>query len=133
MTGTVLADLIARTNEGPYVLIGHSLGARVMVHAAQSLGSTDTGAPRIEAMHLLGAAVGTKGDWRTLNEAVSGTVWNYYSGRDQVLKTLYAVAELGQKAAGLVGFNSKFDRIKDRNVTRKVDGHSRYLGAVTLS
>ena len=133
MTGTVLADLIARTNEGPYVLIGHSLGARVMVHAAQSLGSTDTGAPRIEAMHLLGAAVGTKGDWRTLNEAVSGTVWNYYSGRDQVLKTLYAVAELGQKAVGLVGFNSKFDRIKDRNVTRKVDGHSRYLGAVTLS
>lgn len=133
MTGTVLADLIARCNEGPYVLVGHSLGARVMVHAAQSLGSASTGSPRIESMHLLGAAVGAKGDWRTLNDAVSGNVWNYYSGNDQVLKNLYALAELGQKAAGLVGFYSKYEHIKNRNVTKKVGGHSEYFTAVTLS
>lgn len=133
MTGAVLADLIARTEgEGPYVLIGHSLGARVMVHAAQALGTRSGVPPRVEAMHLLGAAVGSRGDWRTLHEAVSGTIWNYWSGRDEVLGTIYAVAELGQKAVGRVGFRSAFPRIKDRNVTRTVDGHSAYFGGVRL-
>lgn len=34
MTGAALAALIARTTEGPYVLMGLSLGARVMVTAS---------------------------------------------------------------------------------------------------
>lgn len=133
MTGAILADLIARTDDGPYVLIGHSLGARVMVHAAQALG-TQTGAePRIETMHLLGAAVGNRGDWRSLDAAVSGTVWNYRSARDEVLGTVYAIAELGQKAVGYAGFGSRFPRIKDRNVTRTVGGHSAYFDGVVLA
>lgn len=37
MTGTVLADLIARSDEGPYILVGHSLGARVMATTAEIL------------------------------------------------------------------------------------------------
>ena len=78
MTGAALAALIARTIDGPYVLMGHSLGARVMVTAAQTL-ATQPGPPRIESMHLLGAAVGRKGDWRSLEAAVTGTVWNYWS------------------------------------------------------
>lgn len=134
MTGAVLADLIARTDgEGPYVLIGHSLGARVMVHAAQALGTRTGAPPRIDTMHLLGAAVGTRGDWRSLDAAVSGTVWNYWSGRDEVLGTVYAIAELGQKAVGHVGLGSKFARIKDRNVTRTVGGHSAYFDKVRLA
>ena len=39
MTGAVLADLIARTDEPAFVLVGHSLGARVMATAAQLLGT----------------------------------------------------------------------------------------------
>ncbi|MFC4784022.1 DUF726 domain-containing protein [Nocardioides sp. MAHUQ-72] len=133
MTGAILADLIARTDDGPYVLIGHSLGARVMVHAAQALGTRATGEPQIETMHLLGAAVGNRGDWRSLDAAVSGVVWNYWSGRDEVLGTVYAIAELGQKSVGSVGFGSKFPRIKDRNVTRTVGGHSVYFDGVQLA
>ncbi|HZL06255.1 MAG TPA: DUF726 domain-containing protein, partial [Coriobacteriia bacterium] len=72
MTGAALAALIARTTEGPYVLMGHSLGARVMVTAAQAL-ATRPGPPRLESMHLLGAAVGRKGDVRSLEAAVTGT------------------------------------------------------------
>lgn len=45
MTGAALAGLIARSVEGPYVLMGHSLGARVMVTAAQALG-TRPGSPQ---------------------------------------------------------------------------------------
>src|SRR5690606_27360720 len=88
VTGAATAALIARSIEGPYVLMGHSLGARVMVTAAQALG-TRPGPPRVESMHLLGAAVDAKGDWRSLASAVTGTVWNYWSQRDSVLAWLY--------------------------------------------
>lgn len=132
MTGAAVADLIARTDEGPFVLAGHSLGARVMVTAAQALG-TRSGAPRIESIHLLGAAVGDRADWRTLNSAVSGTIWNYRSVNDDVLRWLYTLGEPGQKAVGHVGFTSKFSNIKDRDVSRRVDSHSAYLSGVRLA
>lgn len=131
MTGALLADLLARTDEGPFVLLGHSLGARVMVAAAQALG-TRSEPPKIDSMHLLGAAVGQGGDWRALDNAVSGVVWNYHSSNDQVLRWMYAVAERGQRAVGLAGFQSKFRSIRDRNVSRLVRTHSDYVSAVTL-
>lgn len=132
MTGAVLAELLARTVEGPYVLMGHSLGARVMVTAAQALG-TRPGPPRLESIHLLGAAVDRKGDWRSLQAAVTGAVWNYWSAEDSVLHWLYKAAEAGQDAAGYKGFGSRLPRIKDRNVSRFVSGHSKYVAALTLA
>lgn len=132
MTGAALAEIIARTLDGPYVLMGHSLGARVMVTTAQALG-TRAGPPRVESMHLLGAAVDRKGDWRSLEGAVSGAVWNYWSAEDAVLRWLYTLAERGKEAAGQRGFGSGLARIKDRNVSRRVAGHSSYLSTVTLA
>jgi pimeloyl-ACP methyl ester carboxylesterase len=132
MTGAALAELIARTLDGPYVLMGHSLGARVMVTAAQALG-TRPGQARIETMHLFGAAVDRKDDWRSLQSAVTGTVWNYWSSNDLVLRWLYRLAEAGKEAAGQQGFGSKLARIKDRNVSRSVNGHSGYLSSVKLA
>lgn len=38
-TGVILGDLLARTEAESYVLVGHSLGARVMVVAAETLGT----------------------------------------------------------------------------------------------
>lgn len=131
MTGAALAALIARTIEGPYVLMGRSLGARVMVTAAQAL-ATRPGPPRIESIHLLGAAVGRKGDWRSLEAAVTGTVWNYWSANDNVLRWLYTLAEVGETAVGQTGFSSRYPRIKDRNVSRLVSGHSTYISKVGL-
>ncbi|PWN04951.1 DUF726 domain-containing protein [Nocardioides silvaticus] len=131
MTGAALADLIARTQEPKFVLVGHSLGARVMVTAAQILGTKQSG-PHIEEMHLLGAAVGRKGDWRILHEAVEGKVWNYWSADDAVLKYLYAVASV-EKAAGQAGFQTTYDRIVNREVTGKVPGHSAYFDAIELA
>jgi hypothetical protein len=83
-------------------------------------------------MHLLGAAIGQGRDWRTLCDAVSGTVWNYHSANDQVLRWLYRLAEHGQKAVGYAGFGSKFPSIKNRNVSQIVASHSAYTEAVTL-
>ncbi|WP_107771026.1 DUF726 domain-containing protein [Nocardioides sediminis] len=131
MTGAVLADLIARTDEPALVLVGHSLGARVVATTAQLLG-TRVDAPKLEDVHLLGAAVGAKGDWRTLNDSVTGSVWNYWSTDDMVLKYLYAMGSAGERAAGQAGFGTKYPKIKNRNVSRGVDGHSAYFGAISL-
>lgn len=130
MTGAVLADLIARTDEPAFVLVGHSLGARVMSTAAQLLG-TRAGAPKLEDVHLLGAAVGRDGDWRTLNESVVGKVWNYWSANDAVLKYLYGLLS-AEKAAGQAGFTTKYAKIKNRNVARLVPHHSAYFDTIKL-
>lgn len=131
MTGAVLADVIARIEEQKFVLMGHSLGARVILTAAQALG-TVSGTPRIEDMHLLGAAVTAKCDLRALDAAVAGHVWNYWSSNDMVLRRIYRVAEAGHTAAGAVGFHSTFPKIMDRNVSQRVHGHSDYFHKVTL-
>lgn len=132
MTGAILADLIARTDQERFVLLGHSLGGRVMVSAGQILG-TRSESPKIESMHLLGAAVSVGGDWQTLNESVIDAVWNYHSERDAVLARLYTTAELGSPAVGRVGFGSSFPKIRDRNVSRRVSSHSAYIAKVKLA
>lgn len=68
-----------------------------MVVAAQTLGTKRDG-PRLEAIHLLGAAIGAKSDWHTLTARVDNAVYNYHSTNDNVLKYLYAVAQPGQTA-----------------------------------
>ena len=131
MTGAILADVIARTPRERYILVGHSLGARVMVTAAQALG-TVSGNPRLESVHLLGAAVSSKGNWRPLSESVTGQVWNYRSRNDTVLKLLYRNLQLGQHAAGVVGLQTSFPSLKNRDVSRAIGSHSAYFDAVHL-
>jgi hypothetical protein len=131
MTGAVLADIIARTEGDRFVLVGHSLGARVMLTAAQALGSRGD-SPKLEAVHLLGTAASSKGDWRTLNESVQDAVWNYRSEQDAVLRYVYRAVQAGNVALGLAGFNSRFPRVKDRNVSRTVKSHSMYFDGVKL-
>jgi hypothetical protein len=130
-TGVILADLLARSNATSYVLVGHSLGARAMVVAAQTLG-TKPGGPTLESVHLLGAAIGREGDWHTLTTAVSEAVYNYHSVHDNVLKILYAAAELGEKAAGLGGFTPEVLKLKNVDVSADVKDHSGYHPAVIL-
>ena len=126
-----LAGLMARTDADSYILVGHSLGARAMVTAAQTLATNPNG-PKITTVHLLGAAIGAKGDWRSVNDAVTDAVYNYYSANDKVLKYLYTVVQAGSIPAGLRGFGSKFPKIKDRNVSRLVKSHSDYFSRVDL-
>lgn len=130
MTGAVLADIISRCPDR-FVLVGHSLGGAVMLSAAQALG-TRRGKPKIESVHLLGAAVSTGGDWNSASRAVSGDIWNYYSSRDQVLAKAFTTAQLGKKAIGGQGMKSSYPNVHDRNVTRRVQTHSDYVRGVQL-
>lgn len=130
-TGVVLADLLARTKADSYVLVGHSPGARAIVVAAQALGTKPDG-PRIEAAHLLGGAIGAKGDWKTLTARVDDAVYNYHSTNDNVLKYLYAAAQAGQQAAGLKGFAQGPLNLKNIDVSAQVERHSDYHAKVTF-
>ena len=89
--------------------------ARAIVTAAQTLATSPDG-PKIDAVHLLGAAIGAKGNWRGLNDAVTDTVYNYYSANDKVLKYLYTVAQAGSKPAGLCGVRQQVS--KDQGLQR---------------
>lgn len=131
-TGVALAGVLARTTCSSYILVGHSLGARAVIAAAETLGtSPDT--PRIETLYLLGAAEGRKNDWRPLSESVTGAVHNYYSNNDAVLKYAYTAAQGGSVAVGLRGFKTKLANIKDHDVSKKVNAHSDYFRKVKLA
>ncbi|WP_409141824.1 DUF726 domain-containing protein [Cellulosimicrobium sp. RS] len=130
-TGVIVADLLARTDADAYVLIGHSLGARVMAVATETLG-TRSGPPRIQAVHLLGAAIGAKSNWGPLTAAVEDAVYGYHSTNDAVLKYVYRVAQAGQTAAGLTGFSPASHKLVNVDVSDQVSTHFEYQGSVQL-
>lgn len=130
-TGVILADLLARTNAESYVLVGHSLGARAMTVAAQTLGTKPDG-PRIQAVHLLGAAIAAKSDWHTLTRRVDDAVYNYHSTNDDVLKIAFSLAQGGQAAAGLKGFTPSTTGVKNIDVSTSVKSHFHYHKNVSL-
>ncbi|WP_084515770.1 DUF726 domain-containing protein [Microbacterium luticocti] len=130
-TGVLLGDLLARTEADSYVLIGHSLGARVMVVAAQALGSKQDG-PRLQSVHLLGAAIGAKSNWDGLTAAVEDMVYCYHSTTDNVLKYVYKTAQAGETAAGLAGFTPTSTKLQNVDVTAHVQTHFDYQDNVQL-
>lgn len=131
-TGIILGDLLARTTAGSYVLVGHSLGARVMAVAAQTLGTT-VGGPRIQAAHLLGAAIGAKSDWDSLTAAVDDAVYGYHSNNDNILKFVYRTAQAGESAAGLSGFTPTSAKLRNIDVSDHVKTHFEYQRNVRLA
>lgn len=130
-TGAIVADLIARTQAESYVLIGHSLGARAMVVAAQTLG-TLKGHRRVSELHLLGVAIGAKSDWHSLAEAVEGSVYNYHSRNDAVLEYVYPAAQAGQPAGGFGGLTPASPGIRNIDVSDHVKTHFDYHANVQL-
>lgn len=130
-TGVIVGDLLARTETDMYVLIGHSLGARAMVVAAQTMGTKPNG-PRIHAAHLLGAAVGSRSNWDSLTAAVDEAVYGYHSINDTVLKLLYRAAQAGQAPAGLVGFEPAATKLVNVDVSDHVKSHFEYQDNVQL-
>lgn len=132
MTGAVLADAIVRANLRFVVLVGFSLGGRVMAAAAESLATRNEDTPRIESMHLLGAAVGTRRDWRLLEPSVEGTIYNYFSKNDKILSAVYRAAEAGTKAVGCEGIPTKSRKVKNVDVSNAVKAHKDHLKVVSL-
>lgn len=125
--GQALAELIIKTDRNDWVLIGHSLGGRVMIKTANAL-STTSEAARILDVHLLGAAASQRPsrDWTGLGNSVSGTIHNYHSQSDQVLSKLYRVAQGNKVAVGHSGFRASVPSIIDHDVSELVTKHDAY-------
>ena len=102
-----------------------------MVMATESLGTKSDG-PRLQSVHLLGAAVAADDDWLTLTARVDDAVYNYHSANDGTLKYLYTIGQLGQTAAGVNGFSPASGKLRNIDVSGQVDGHLDYLSNVVL-
>lgn len=139
-TGALLADLIARTDQR-YILVGHSLGARVIYFCLRALAETQ--GRQVAEAHLLGGAIDSFAsdnqrdsvaeeadevvDWAVAASAVDGMIKNYYSMNDDVLKYAYTVGELFRGSP--VGRTPiVHPEIKNFDVTTEVEGHSEYIG-----
>lgn len=61
------------------------------------------------------------------------TVYNDYSANDKVSKHVYRVVQAGSTAAGVRGFSSEIQKIKDGNVSRILQRHSAYCDHVKLA
>jgi hypothetical protein len=125
MTGILLADILSRTRGQEFILMGHSLGARVIYYALAALATVER--PIIRDAYLLGGAVGAtdEDDWTRATGAVTGTIHNCYSTNDQILKFLYqgACATLS-KPVGIREIVSKSAKIKNHDCSNLVDGHT---------
>ena len=122
-TGAALASLIARTTEGPYVLIGHSLGARVMVTAAEALARAPVhpASNRSTSSVLPSAGRATGVAFTAPCPMVCGT-----TGPAMTPSCVALLACRARRARGRPrGFRTKFANIHDRNVTRRVASHLR--------
>lgn len=122
-TGVLLADLIARTDD-KYILCGHSLGARVIYYALESLSTHESNF--ISEVHLLGGAVGNNsGSWEKASTAVSRNIYNYHTQNDWILASLYKAGTLFTSAP--IGRNEiSIPKVQNINVSKYVSGHTKY-------
>lgn len=133
MTGALIADMLCRTTQKrKFILVGHSLGARVIFYALENL-ATRKGAPKVAHAVLLGGAVGREPQhWETAAKAVSGKIVNCHSGRDDVLKYLYTTGTaFTSDPVGRGPINSGSDQIANVDVTHSVSGHTAYKSVLS--
>jgi pimeloyl-ACP methyl ester carboxylesterase len=128
MTGIVLADLMARTPGKQYVLVGHSLGCRVIYFALEAL-STRAEAPLVKDVILMGGAVGADNEagWSRAEQAVSGRIYNCFSKRDLVLKAAYQGANAFlSMPIGMGPIAHVSRKIQNRDCSEFIGGHAEW-------
>ncbi|MFH1039166.1 MAG: DUF726 domain-containing protein [PVC group bacterium] len=101
--GEELARHVSSTGSSEKViLMGHSLGARVIKTCLESLAK---GGTEVKKVYLLGAAVPSGESWAGTSRAVLGEIINCYSTNDAVLQIPYHAAELLSGIADTDGGN----------------------------
>ena len=128
MTGVLLADLIARTNNpNGFILMGHSLGARVIFYLLCALSTKNI--TQINDVFLLGGAADRKDSnaWEESIKSVNGKIVNCYSYNDSILKYLYQGANaLSSSPIGIGDIEVSHEKLVNKNVTSIIAGHMQY-------
>lgn len=112
------------------ILIGHSLGARMIFYVLRGLSELEFHY-KIEECHLLGGAINNrKNNWLKVNRLVEGSIYNYFSKKDNILKTLYPMGTFNFKPIGRHPI--KTPKVININVTNLVSGHSQFIPKFNL-
>ena len=125
--GVLLARAIARAPNWRFTLLGHSLGARVIHFALKELALLRC--QQVDNVYLLGGAVGgghkDAGCWTMAANGITGKIFNYYSGQDDVLRNLYRCANvMMSEPIGYSGIILKHPRIVSLDASALVSGHT---------
>jgi len=125
-TGIILADLIARTKNQSFTLMGHSLGARVIYYALENLSTKEE--KYIDDVYLLGGAMEHHDDegWEKATKAVNGCIYNAYSKNDKILKYLFKGAKLGKTAVGYSPIQYESNNIVNVDASHLVHDHKKW-------
>jgi len=131
MTGTLLSDAIARTNNSEgYIIMSHSLGTRVAFHTLLPLLTKEESSEQFPVLDvfLLGGTVDRKAEeWDKIARFIKGNLINCYSNNDMVLKYLYKPATVfTTEPLGLGKIETKSCNIVNIDVSDIVKGHMDY-------
>jgi hypothetical protein len=119
-TGNLLSKVLLNCEIDEYILIGHSLGSRVIYNCLDNLKTSEK--KIINDVHLLGGAVSNNiGKWSLAENAVKNKIYNYYSKKDTVLQIAYKLGTLDNNPIGRTII--KTEKSENINVTELVNSH----------
>ncbi|MEZ9590963.1 DUF726 domain-containing protein [Vibrio breoganii] len=108
-----------------YVVMGHSLGARVIFYLLQDL--SEVKKRLINKVFLLGGAIDSEysiDSWEGVESAVQESIYNVYSKHDKTLKLLYQLTTVGMSnPIGITPISSK-----KKSLIRNYDASGRVNG-----
>jgi hypothetical protein len=123
--GKLLAKRILKSRNKEYILIGHSLGARVIYNCLKQIGSNGE-ETNIKEVHLLGGAVNSRAKkWSKIQGTVKNGLHNYYSSKDLILKILYSAAMIDRFPIGLKQIDLPY--FKNFDSTTEISGHTKFI------
>ena len=123
-TGEILGNILYQCKEGPYTLIAHSLGCRVIFYALELLKYHPE--IKINNVILLGGAVDNNAqEWEDLTAAISGKIYNCHSIHDATLHTTYAIANIKlSRPIGYYPIESDSERIINIDCSDIIKAHT---------
>ena len=119
--GASLAEILARTTGyNGFILMGHSLGARVAYYAARALATRRKSI--IHSMYLLSGAVGVN-EWKEIADTVQTKIYNFYAPDDNIVGPIYQAASVGlaETTIGVSEIEYKSHKIINRDVSKILD------------
>ena len=129
IAGQMLAMILDACPKRNFILVGHSLGARIIYNCLEELNRHCSTKKIVEA-HLFGGAVGNDAvKWGKACEQVFERVHNYYSNKDMVLRFAYSISMLSFKPIGLNRI--AYGKIANHDFSTYVSGHSSYFSVIS--
>lgn len=124
-SGVFLAKVLNACQKKEFILIGHSLGARVIYNCLKHIDENELNSNVFEVNLLGGAVSSNEKKWLTISLLVKNNIYNYFSDNDLVLKSAYRISMLSILPIGLTKIENK--KVINKDSTRVIKGHSKYI------